>query len=307
MKLFELGGSPESGQDNAAQRALIQNELLKWCPILAYCEFYPIVGSADKPLKASSATGGSERAINDTFAEDVADPIYGDVSLKIYGGKILVDDAHVRRHAGDKYLELASLRLREMKQWARRVGQNLQYAIFNNATSSDAKKWNGIMTQVPASRVASLSASIATAANVGTLIEKIRLGIADVPGGAQFVAMDAIVLSKISSYAAGLVQMGVNELGQQVSTIDRVPILVSGYNAAGTRVLPWTTGGSSNATKVVIGRSSEQADIAFISNTGLVVKDLGLIHPHWTTSVEMDIDCVLLNDEAVYVIDEVQP
>lgn len=306
MRFFELGNTPETGQENQAQRNLLVAELRQWCPLLDYMEFYQMVGSSDKPLKESTATGGEHRDVNAPFPDNIVDPDYADIALKIFGGKIMVDDAHVRRHAGDKALALASLRLRELKKFGRRVAQNLQYAVVNNTTVGDARRWDGMLASLPAGRTASLNDTLATDDKVKKLVEKIAYAVSDIPGGAAFILMDAGVRSRLSTLGMGYVQLGMNELGTQVQTIEGVPIVMAGYNSAGARVLPWTSGVGGNATKVIIGRSSEQADIAFASNVGLVVKDLGLIDPHWTTKVEFDIDMEILSDESIYVIDEIQ-
>lgn len=306
MKFFELGNTPESNQENQAQRNLISAEMRLWCPLLDYLEFYQMVGSSDKPLKESSATGGKLRDVNEAWPDNVVDPEYGDVMLKIYGDKIQVDDAHVRRHAGDARVVLASLRLREIKKWARRVGQNLMYGIVNNSVAANPKAWDGLVAALPAGRTASHNDTISTDDKLKALVEKIAYGITDIPGGAGFILMDAGVRSRLSTLGMGYVQLGMNELGTQVNTIENTPIVVAGYNSAGARVLPWTSGVNGNATRVIIGRSSEAADIAFASNVGLVVKDLGLIDPHWTTKVEFDIDMEILNDESIYVIDEIR-
>jgi len=307
MLLRDLGNTPETGQENQAQRALIMAQLEQWCPLLPYMQFYQITGSADTPLKTSTATGGVERVVNTAFPDNVVDPEYGALSLKIFGGKIMVDDAHVRRHAGDPKVALASLRLREINQFARRVGQNLMWAVVNNNSSGAPEKWDGILQQIPSGRTASHSDTLSTDAKTKALIEKMALGVAEVVGGGAFILADAQVIAKISSYASGVVQLGLNQLGQQVKLFQgEVPIITAGYNAAGTRVLPWTSGTGSNATKIIIGRSSEAADIAFASNVGLVVKDIGMVDPHWTTKVEFDIDMDILSDESIYVIDEIQ-
>ncbi|MCZ7556793.1 MAG: hypothetical protein M5R41_10380 [Bacteroidia bacterium] len=306
MKFFDLGNTPETGQENQQQRSLISAELRQWCPLLDYMEFYQIVGSADKPLKDSTATGGEHRDLNAPFPDNIVDPDYADIALKIFGGKIQVDDAHVRRHAGDKALALATLRLREMKKWARRVGQNLQYAVVNNTTVGDTRRWDGMLASLPAGRTTSLSDTLATDDKVKKLVEKIAYAVSDIPGGAQFIIMDSGVRSRLSTLGMGYVQLGMNELGTQVRSIENVPIVIAGYSSSGARVLPWTSGAGANATKVIVGRSGEQQDIAFASNVGLVVKDLGLIDPHWTTKVEFDIDMEILSDESIYVIDEIQ-
>lgn len=307
MKFFDLGGNQETGQDNQAQRAVVAAEIATWCPLINYLEFYQMVGNADRPVKDSTATGGDARDINATFPDNQIDPAYGDISLKIYGGKIQVDDAHQRRFASDNAMvALGGLRLRELKKFSRRLAQNLQYAIVNNSSSGNPLRWDGLLASLPSGRSSSLNDTLASKEKVEKLIEKIVLGITDIPGGAQFILADAVVISRLSTYGMGLVQLGMNELGQQVQTIAGIPLVSAGYNAAGARVLPWTSGTAGNATKVILGRSGEQADIAFASNVGLVVKDLGLDHPHWTTTVEFDIDMEILNDESIYVIDEIQ-
>lgn len=306
MKFFDLGNTPETGQENQAQRNLIIAELRQWFPLIDYLEFYQMIGSSDKPLKDSTASGGDERDLNQAFPDNVVDPSYGDMTLKIFGGKIQVDDAHVRRHAGDATLALASLRLREIKKFARRMAQNFQYAVVNNDSAGAPLKYDGLLASVPAGRTVSHNDTIATDDKLKALVEKIALGISDIPGGAGFIMMDAAVRSRLSTLGIGYVQLGLNELGTQVNTIENTPIVIAGYSASNAKVLPWTSGAGGNATKIIIGRSSEAADIAFASNVGLVVKDLGLIDPWWTTKVETDIDMEILNDESIYVIDEIQ-
>ena len=309
MKFDQLGGNPETGMDNPAQRSLVIQQLYKWCPILQYLEFYQMQGAADKPLKTSSATGGEERGINTAFADNVTDPDLGEITLKIYGGKIQVDDANVRRYAGNAAVKaegLASLRLREIKKFMRRVGQNFQYAIVNNSASSDARKWNGLLNQIPTGRTVSHSDTLADNTKTAAFLEKLEMAIQDIPGGAQFILADSKVIARCSSYAATLFGTSQNELGRQVKTFSDIPIIPSGYSANGTKVLPFTSGTGSNASKVIVGRSGEQTDIACASNVGVVVKDLQLIDPFWTTKVEWDFDMDILDDESIYVIDEIQ-
>ena len=308
MKFYDLGGNPESGQDNQVQRTLVTRQLQTWCPLLEYLEFYPVIGNADKPLKSSTATGGGSRALNATYPDNLIDPELGDISLKIFGGKVQVDDAHTRRFAGALAAKaLGGLRSREISQFSRRMGQALQYAIVNSTSDGNPLKWDGLLASVPAGRTSSFNDTLATKEKIEKLLEKIVLGITDIPGGATFVLMDNQVLSRLSTLGMGYVGTAKNELGVQIETIMNVPIVIAGYGSvANSRVLPWTSGAAGNATKIIIGRSSEQGDIAFASNVGLVVKDLGLQHPHWTTTVEFDIDMEILNDESIYVIDEIQ-
>lgn len=308
MKFFDLGGHPETGQDNQALRAVVIRQLTDWCPLLSYLEFYPVVGNADKPLKSSTATGGGARALNADYPDNQVSPEFGDIALKIFGGKIEVDDAYVRRLAGNANAKaLGGLRARELSQFARRMAQALQYAIVNNSSEGDALKWDGMLASVPAGRTNSFNDTLSEKAKIEKLVEKIVLGITDVVGGATFVLMDNQVLTKLSTLGMGYIGTAQNELGRQVKTIMDVPIVVAGYGSvANSRVLPWTSGAAGNATKIIIGRSSEQGDIAFASNVGLVVKDLGLVGPHHTTTVEFDIDMEILNDESIYVIDEIQ-
>ncbi len=295
MKLFAMGAGAESGNENAAQRTLVIDQMRMHAPLIDLIEFYQMSGNADTPRKASGASGGRMRAIDNDFPDNKATPEFGSVALTVFGDLIQVDQAHVRRG-----IDLASARLRELKAYGRDLGKNFQNLIVNG-DSANPNEFNGIKAQMPAARKTAFGYGVNTEALIRDLVQAIFLGIDDTPNACAII-MDAQLKSSISKYSDKIITAFTNELGKQVLSINGVQLVVAGKKPDGTRVLPWNPADSASETSVLIMYSGEEDGFAFASNSGLEVRDLGLVGSHWDTTCELDVDADLLDDSALYEI-----
>lgn len=295
MKLFALLGSSESGQENAAHRSLILANMRAYAPMLEVAEFYTMVGNADTPRKPATATGGKVRNLDQDYAENTVTPQFGAVALKIFGDKIQVDMAHVRRGQ-----DLASLRLLEIENFAKNLALNFQYGIFNFDKDNDGE-FDGILAQVTSAMEIPLNTAINTDALRKGLIKKIMAACDDIPGGPTFIAMDSNIRNELAALQTEYIKYAPANFGSNlVPTINGIPIIIAGKNAAGTPALPFISGDTTG--RVVVGRFGEQSDITLATNVGIEVKDLGLQGVHWTTQVDFDVDLAILNPNSVRVI-----
>ncbi len=295
MLLWNLPPNKNSTNVNPEFTALVIAAMRIFAPLLEYLQWYPFIGSSDTPRKASTATGGQFRALNADYPDNKTNIDTGLMQLMVLGDKIQMDRAYERRSQ-----DIGGIYTRELERIAKQIALALQYAVIRGS-SSDANSINGILNQLPAGRTYTHSVAVNSEAGVRSLVEKIRYGVDETPG-ANFICMDSQLKNAISTYADKLMVGFQTELGKQIMTIADVPVVTAGKNAAGVRALPWTPSSASSTTSVIIGYSGEQAGIAMGSNIGVEVRDEGLVGNFYRTSVELDLDMDVLDDEAVYVI-----
>ncbi len=295
MKLWELPASKNNKNVDPAFTALVVAAMRRVAPLLEYAEFYSFIGSSDTPRKSSGASGGQFRALNSDFPDNRTDITRGLLQLATFGDKIQMDQAYERREQ-----DIGSIFTRELERVGEMIGRGLQYAMIR-ASASDPNSFNGILNQIPSGRTMTHAVAVNNEAGVRALVEKIRYAVDETPG-ANFILMDSQLKNAISTYADKIMVGFVTELGRQIMTVADVPVVIAGKNASGIRALPWTPSSASSTTSVIVGYSGEQAGVAFGSNVGIEVRDQGLVGTHYETSIEVDVDLDVLNDEALYVI-----
>lgn len=271
--------------------------------VLEFAEFYSITGNADYSRKAASASGGQFRALDADYPSNIVSPTFANPVLRILGDKVQVDRAHERRG-----LDIASVRARELMNFALNLGKQFQYYFFNGTGTSN--QFSGLKLIVP-------SAQKITAATNGlsvplgndsasktaqqNFLELINQLIQKVDGGAQVLYMNSKALSRLTTIAREFIQWQPNTFGQLIPYYNGVPIRDAGYDRTGALVIPQneTVGTSTDCTSIYAVRFGEGTDLSLATNIGVEVKDLGLVGVHYTHSVEFDADLVLLNDLAV--------
>lgn len=297
MKLNEI-----SGKDTLTARVVAM--LMTFAPILQFAEFYSMVGNADNLRKEATASGGSFRALNSDFASNEVDPVFASVALKILGDKVSVDKAHERR-GGD----IASVRLSELDNFSKKLARQFQN-YFVNADSAVANQFSGLKKIMPAGQkiTPATNGIQVTLGNTDTakkqqqvFIEYINQLIESVENGAQLLMMDTTTLSRLDSIAREFIKYDKTNFGTRIAFFNEIPIILSGYDKAGAKVIPHTetVGTSTDCTSIYALRFGEKSDLTFATNIGVQVDDLGLVGVHYTHNVDLDLDLALASDKAV--------
>ncbi len=293
-----------SGRDALSQQVIAA--MISRSSVLTVAEFYSIIGNADYNRKVSDASGGKFRGLDTDFADNKITPKWATPALKILGDKVQVDRAHERRGQ-----DVASVRSRDLLSFARDLGKTFQNYFFNGDTGVSAEQFDGLKVQMPAAQklTAATDGFQLTAGNSDSAVksqqeymELLDKLIEQVDGGAQAIFMDGVTIARTTNVARGHIEWTKNEFGVPVAFYNQVPILPSGFDKAGNRVLPHNevVGASGpSCTSVYAVRFGEAADLSLSTNIGVEVKDLGLVGVHYTHSVELDLDLVVLNDKAM--------
>lgn len=296
MKLQQI-----SARETLTQQVIAQ--MISRATVLEFAEFYPIIGNADYSRKAATATGGQFRALDADYPANTITPAFATPTLKILGDKVQVDRAHERRG-----LDIASVRARELMNFATNLGKQFQYYFFNGVQSST--QFNGLKAIVPAGQKITaatngLSVPLGNDTTSKTaqqkFLELLNQLIQKVDGGAQVLFMNANALSRLTTIAREFIQWQANSFGQLIPYYNGVPLRDAGYDKTGALVIPQNevVGTGTNCTSIYAVRFGEGADLSIATNIGVEVKDLGLVGVHYTHSVEFDADLVLLNDLSV--------
>ncbi|MBI5726437.1 MAG: hypothetical protein HY965_01185, partial [Ignavibacteriales bacterium] len=266
---------------------------------------YRMVGNAEFARKSASTSGGHFRMINDNFPDNVVNPDFSNVSLKILGDMVMVDQAHERRGA-----DVPSVRASELLNFAVNLGKQFQHFFFNGNSSVNADEFDGVKKLCPVLQklTAATNGHTVTMGNSDAaklaqqkFLELIEQLIQLVDGGAQALFMDGKTLSRLTTIAREFVTTQMNEFGQPVRYFNGIPVLSTGYNILGASVIPHneSCGSSSVCTSIYAIRFGERSDLSIATNIGLDVKDLGLVGSFFTHKVELDASPILLRDKAL--------
>lgn len=298
MKLNQISANDEVTQ-------LVISKMMERSTVLQYAEFYSMSGNAEYARKAATASGGQFRAIDADYATNNVSPDYSNPALRILGDQVQVDQAHERRG-----YDINSVRATELLNFAINLGKQFQCYFFNGDSLSFTNQFDGLKLITPASQVV-VAAQNGLSIDTGNsdaakgrqqkFLELIDTLIETVDGGAEALFMDSRTLSRLNSIAREYITFQQNQFGQPVRTYNGIPIVPSGYDKNGSRIITHTevSGTASNTTSIYAVRFGERADMTIATNIGVDVQDLGIVGPFYTHKVEMDVAPVLLNDKAV--------
>jgi hypothetical protein len=308
MKLFEFSGADGQQGNNSdpALRAIVANEMRLETPIFEFAEFYQMGGSADTPLKASTQTGGNERAINSDFGGNATAPSLDAIALKIIGDKIMTDKAYERRF-GPNGAGIESERLRQLKAFSRSFARHFVNLLINGAIS--ATQFNGLKALCTSTKLVSIQD--------GADGDVVVLGNSDNAKRSQQKFLKALDLlidtvnpscllmnSDAKSYIEAIARDFVS-----LTTIDNVTSLVltrykgvpvinarrAKDNATQVITSAETKGESDDCTSIYAVKFGEKIDTTLATNVGLAVDNYGLVGSQYVTNVEMDIDMAILS------------
>jgi hypothetical protein len=292
-----------SAQDTITQQVVAA--MISRSTVLEFAEFYKMVGNADLRKKEATATGGQFRGVNDNYGNNIAEPSYATINLKIFGDQVQVDRAYERRG-----WDIPSERARQLIAFAKNLGKNFQKYFFDGDSASDAKQWDGLKKLIPNDQVITAAANgfEVVLGNSDTakkaqqqFLELMNELITKVDGGAQVLFMNNSVLSRLTTIAREFIQYNVNEFGQQIAYYNGIPVRTAGYDASGADILGLneTQGTANDCTSIYAVRFGEASDLTIATNVGVEVKDLGLVGNFYVHSVEFDACPVVLNNKAV--------
>jgi hypothetical protein len=263
--------------------------------------FYEPGGTSKKRKDADVNSAGEFRSIGEDFNKITGAPEYADFALKIFGKTLKLDRAYEER-GGDIPSEFR----RQLLAFGRVLGINLQTYFFTGDSSSDAEQFNGLKKTI------SLMDATQTLTDTGTnglqivagtdntaktshqkTVESLNNLISAVAGGAEWIAMNGKVWSRISTIARDNVSTTVDEFGRPVQYFNGVPIIHAGYKYDGTEILPLseTKGTSTDCTTIYAGRSAEAAFWSFMTTkNGLKVYPIVANGNFYEQTVELQLD-----------------
>jgi hypothetical protein len=273
--------------------------------VLQYAEFYSMFGNAEYARTVATANGGKFRALDSDYPDNIITPEFASPALKILGDHVQVDQAHERRG-----YDIGSVRAGELLSFASNLGKQFQNYFFNGDYASSAEEFNGIKKLVPTFQLitASTNGLSVDTGNSDTakqrqqkFIELLDQLIQSIDGGAQALFMDGKTLSRLSSIARECVTIHMGEFGVPVRYFNDIPVLTSGYDSGGARIIPHTEtcGTSSTCSSVYAVRFGEHTNLSIATNIGVEVKDMGVVGPFYTHKVELDAAPIVLNPKSI--------
>lgn len=297
MKLYEI-----SSKDEVTQ--LVINKMMERSSVLQYAEFYSMHGNAEFARKAATASGGQFRDLDSDYVFNNVTPEYTNPALRILGDQVQVDQAHERRG-----FDISSVRASELMNFAVNLGKQFQNYFFNGNSFASSNQFDGLHTLITAGQTipaAQNGLSIDTGntdaakSRQQKFLELLDTLIESVDGGAEVLFMDGRTLSRLNSIAREFITIQSNKFGEPLRRYNGIPILSSGYDKTGNRIIAHNEviGTANTSTSIYAVRFGERADLTIATNIGVEVQDLGLVGPFYTHKVEMDAAPVLLNDKA---------
>lgn len=300
-----------SEQTNQQLRALAVAEFQAYFPLFNQAEFYTMSGNADNPRKEDALiAAGTSRAIGDDYTAKTNTPDFAAAVLKIYGDSVKTDIAYERRG-----VDIASQRVLDLKNAVKGIARGLMDDVINSTLS--ATKIKGLKqyaTDLSRKVVfgadangESLPAGNASADKTkqAAFMELLEETIAEM-GGASCIMANSKFIARLKTIARDYISIAnVQDLygqNQTVTTFNGIPIANPGYASNGTGlILPNNeTEGTSTSicSSIYVVKFGEKSDVSYATNTGLDVKDLSLVGNAYQTTVELDIDQVILNEKS---------
>ncbi len=298
MRLNQISAGDELTQ-------LVVKKMTEKANVLLFAEFYSIFGNAEYTRKTATASGGKFRSLDSDYDLNVITPAFASPALKILGDHVQVDQAHERRGK-----DINSVRASELLNFAANLGREFQNYFFNGNSTDEAEQFDGIKKLVPAFQKITaaqnglsidLGNSDAAKGRQQKFLELLDTLIGSIDGGAQVVYMDSKTLARLTTIAREFFTTQPDAFGRPIKYYNDIPVLPSGYDNAGNRVIEHAEacGSANNCTSIYAVRFGERSDLSIATNIGVDVRDLGLVGSFFTHKAELDAAPVVLNDKAV--------
>ena len=312
MLLSQISTGDAGSGNNPDLQNLALNAIQAEAPILGYLQFRAITGNSTTDRKDHQNNGAGEmRTVDNDYTPTITATPEVTSALRIMGDKIKTDLSFERRYGAEG---LGSERARQLEKFSRSLGRHLTNIVMNG--DNVAPNINGLKTVATGSQllnfdtnnggVVSLGSDNASKKQQQKFLAAIDEAVANTVG-ATAMMMDSKTIARLKAIAREYVTVSqaVDAFGRQheIVTYGGLPVIIAGFDSANTtRVVPHNEVlGTSGAvcTSIYVAGFAEDELISYITNVGLVVKDLGLVGPHYTTLCELDLNAQVYNDKAV--------
>lgn len=301
-------------------RALAVAAWAKGFPLSSHAQFYPIVGNADKPRRKDGVlSGGASRDLGADYAAAKSNtPSFADVSLKVYGDKVHTDIAYERRG-----FDIGSQRARDLENLCLSLGRDFMDAFINDESTlaeppgAPSGLIAGLKEQTTVLnrnfRYAYADGYVpsgSTAAEVESqrrFREELEALILDIDGGPDVLVMNSNMIARLKSIGFNNVSTtsvpDVYGVQHEVTSYLGIPIVNAGYkNDNSGLVIPNNelVGPLGEiGTSIYLVKFGDQQDVCLPTNSGIDVKDNGVVGTQYETVVEFDVDLAVLNTKAI--------
>lgn len=266
---------------NDLQRGVVET-FTQTSPVLDRIPLLDINGNAYAYNSEATLPGVEFRAVNAAYTESTGTVAQTTVALSILGGDADVDRflVQTRGNVNDQRAIQTSLKSKSLAyKW--------QDAFINGDTAVDANSFDGLKklltgTQVLDAGTNGIGIIGASDADRHTFLDQVDALMAAVPGGADALYMNAVILSKFRSSARRLLMATTDrdDFGRKVDFYNGVPLYDIGTKSDGTNIIPQTeTQGTSTLASSIYAvkfSGSEAANgVGALNNGGIDVRDLG--------------------------------
>jgi hypothetical protein len=266
---------------NDLQRGVVETFVIA-SPVLDRIPLLDINGNAYAYNSEATLPGVEFRAVNSAYAESTGSVTQVTESLVILGG-----DADVDRFIIQTRGNINDQRAIQTELKSKALAYKWQDGFINGDVSGDANSFDGLKKRLTGGQV-----MIAGAAGLAVLgaddparhafFDQLDALLALVPGGADVIYTNDLVLAKIKSSMRRLTMYTTEQdvFGRISPFYNGIPVIDIGTKADGTRILPQTeTQGASNiASSIYAVKWSDNENtngVAALNNGGIDVRDLG--------------------------------
>lgn len=276
------------------QRGVVQTFRIN-SPILERIPLLEIDGNAYAYNEEAALPGVEFRAVNASYSESTGTVNQKTEKLVILGGEADVDKfiQRTRSNLNDQRAVQTGMKVKA-------ASYKYQDTFINGDTAVDANAFDGLKKRLTGAQVIDaatngLAILGASDADRHAFFDKLDELLAAVPGGADVLLMNSLLLGKIKASARRLTiyDQTRDDFGRSISLYNGVPLLDVGTKADGTLIIPQTeTQGSSNVASsiyaVKFGQDEADRAVTGLTNGGVQVDDLGELEskPAFRTRIE---------------------
>lgn len=278
--------------ENDLQRGVVET-FIQESSVLDRIPLIPINGNAYAYNEEATLPGVEFRAVNSPYSESTGTVVQRTEALVILGGIADVDTFIVQTRGN-----LNDQRATQTRLKVKAISYRFQDAFINGDTAVDANSFDGLRKRITGAQI--VDAGVNGLPVLGAddnarqnFLDQLDALIAAVPGGADALYMNRLILGKILSSMRRL-NVQTTPVGiKQTPAYNGTALLDIGNKADGTMIIPQTEtqGTSTIASSIYAVRWSddeEENGVAGFTNGGVQVRDLGRIPspPAWRTEVE---------------------
>jgi HK97 family phage major capsid protein len=215
-----------------ADAASLSNDLLvrgvietivKESAILQYLPFMPVTGTAVRYNREATMPAAQFYDVGDTWTE--ATPTFSEqtASLKILGG-----DADVDNFLQSTYADANDIEAEVIASRAKAVAHAFSETFFSGDSAIGTKAFDGLQVLVPGAQTIAMGANggALTLAKLDEMIDLVR------PGKPDVLLMSKRTRRKLKDLrrtSGSVIEMAMNQFGQQVEVYDGIPIVVDDF------------------------------------------------------------------------------